>query len=210
MGYALLNVPGASRTSDAFRQAFGAMVDVHGWDGDAIAAVISNESGFNPAAMNPLPGQSAVGLLQFIRSTLAALGWLGTREQFAALSDVQQLPFVERYYLNAVDPGAHRPVDYYLATWGAPPGLPDDHVLAAAGSVVYELNKSLDTNRDGVITVADLGAVVDAKIRRAGGARLGAGKAPPEMLRASRSSRSYSSRPSPSGARARAHAGANR
>lgn len=183
----LLNVPGASRTSDAFRRAFSAMVDRHGWNGDGIAAVISNESGFKPDAKNPLPKQTAVGLIQFLMSTLQGLGWTGTRDEFAALSDVEQLPFVEHYYQRALGDGAHRPVDYYLATWGAPAGLPMEHVLASEGEKTYELNKGLDRDHSGTITVADLDAFVQSNIAKAGGVRL-----PPKA------SRSPSPPPAPS------------
>jgi Transglycosylase SLT domain len=168
----LLAVPGASRTSDAFRAAWGPMIDAHQWNGDAVAAVISNESGFNAAAMNPLPGSTAVGLLQFIHSTLTRLGFTGTRAEFAALADVDQLPYVEKYFAAAFGNGAHRPVDYYLATWGAPAGLAMDHVLAQKGDSLYTSNAVLDRNGDGTITVSDLDQVVSSKIASAGGVRL--------------------------------------
>ncbi len=171
----LLNVSGAARTSLEFRDAFSRMVERHDWDGDAIAAVISNESGFNPAAKNPEPGQSAVGLLQFIKSTLEMLGFHGTRDEFAALTDTQQLPFVEDYFARAVGDGKHRPVDYYLANWGAPAGLPMDHVLASQGENSYELNKGLDKDHDGKIEVADLDSVIQGKISSARGLRVPGG-----------------------------------
>lgn len=54
--------------------------------------VMNRESGISPAASNP---QGAAGLIQF--TNLGNVGWTGTREQFLALSGVQQLPYVERF-----------------------------------------------------------------------------------------------------------------
>lgn len=177
--YQLLNVSGAASTSPEFRQGFSDMIARHGWNGDAIAAVISNESAFQPKAKNPIPGQTAVGLLQFIESTRHALGFTGTRDEFAALKDYEQLPYVEKYYETALGDGEHRPVDYYLATWGASAGLAMDHVLASEGDKEYSVNKSLDVNHDGQITVSDLDSVVEKKIASAGGVRLPMGKPMP-------------------------------
>lgn len=177
MTYQLLAVPGASRTSSEFRRAFAEMVDRHGWDGDAIAAVISRESGFKAAAMNPQPGQTATGLIQFTIATLRGLGFPGSREQFAALDELEQLPFVERYFERAFPRSTPaRSVDYYLATWGARAGLPLEHVLAAAPDKLYEINKGLDVNGDGAIRVADLDAALASTIGKARGERLPVGK----------------------------------
>jgi hypothetical protein len=154
------------------------MVDRNGWDGDAIAALISRESGFKAGAMNPTPGQTATGLIQFTIATLRGLGWSGTREQFAALDELEQLPYVERYFRRAFPNSTPaRSVDYYLATWGARAGLPLDFVLATKGEKVYEINKGLDVNGDGFIRVEDLDAALASTIARAGGQRLPTGKA---------------------------------
>jgi peptidoglycan hydrolase-like protein with peptidoglycan-binding domain len=180
----LLAVPGASSTTPEFRAAFAEMVERNGWNGDAIAAVISHESGFKARAMNPQPGQTATGLIQFTIGTLRGLGWNGTREQFAALDELEQLPFVERYFRRAFPGGPpSRPVDYYLATWGARAGLPLSHVLASkAGSEadptgrLYTLNAGLDRNGDGFIRVEDLDVALAAVMAKAGGRRLPVGK----------------------------------
>lgn len=174
----LLAVPGASRTTPEFRRAFAEMIERNGWDGDAIAAIISRESGFKAGAMNPQPGQTATGLIQFTIATLRGLGWQGTREQFAALDELEQLPFVERYFRRAFPSSTPaRAVDYYLATWGARAGLPLDFVLATQGEKVYEINKGLDVNGDGFIRVNDLDAALASTMARAGGQRLPVGKA---------------------------------
>ncbi len=91
------------------------------------------------------------------------------------MTDIEQLPFVERYYARAFPTHApSRPVDYYLATWGASSGLPLDFVLAHAGDHLYEVNAGLDTNSDGQITVSDLASALAVTMQRAGGTRLDA------------------------------------
>lgn len=169
----ILAVPRLSSTSATFRARLWELADRHGWDVDSIAAVISRESGFQPAAKNP--HGSAVGLLQFIRSTLQGLGYEGDRDSFARLSAEEQLPWVERYYERAFGAGSpRRPVDYYLVTWGARAGLPENHVLATQGEEVYRVNAALDLDRDGQIKVSDLRNAVDRTMAAAHGQRLSA------------------------------------
>lgn len=157
------------------------MVDRTGFDGDAIAAIISRESGFKPDAKNQLPGQTAVGLIQFTTTTLRGLGFNGTRDDFAELDDVEQLEFVERYFKRAFPLALpRRQVDYYLATWGAPAGLAPEHVLATKGDKLYEVNKGLDVNVDGEIRVADLDVALSSTIAKAGGQRLPRGEPRPK------------------------------
>ena len=83
-------------------------------DIDGIAGVISHESGFRPNAKNPVG--TATGLIQFIESTARSLGT--TTAALAKMSAVQQLPYVERYFVNTL--GSRRPPaeDYILATYG--------------------------------------------------------------------------------------------
>ena len=126
---------------------------------------------------NPLPGQTATGLIQFTIATLRNLGWTGTRDAFAELGEVAQLPYVEKYYALAfpTSPPA-RPVDYYVVTWGARPGLSLDHALALRGERKYDLNWTLDIDKDGAIRVSDLDVALRGTIAKAGGARLPTGK----------------------------------
>jgi hypothetical protein len=176
MARSLLAVPGLAETTDGFRRALLELANRHGWDADALATVISLESGFKAGAKNPLPNQTAVGILQFTAATLASLGWKGTRDEFARLSAVAQLPFVERYFVNAERSGKlERPVDFYLAVLGEKPGLALEHVLYARDGVrpqTYELNKSLDADGDGVIEVRDLVRRMSAQASRAKGEEL--------------------------------------
>ena len=180
----ILAVPGLAATSPAFRAGLWELADRNGWDADAIAAVIASESGFEPSVKNPLPGQTATGLLQWIDSTARKV--LGLRNGVAdlrAMTREQQLPLVEKFYrASSVPPGA-RPVDYYLAGWGSGIGKPLDHVLARESDErkfnggrdnLYTLNRGLDADGNGEITVADIAAKVAAMQAKAKGQRLDA------------------------------------
>jgi transglycosylase-like protein with SLT domain len=121
--------------------------------------VMACESLFDADARNPLPGQSASGLLQIIESTARGMGT--TANAIRQMSPLQQLRFVERYF---------KPFTGQLDT------LADVYTAVLRGSVieggdavivvnskneqrVYTLNKSLDLNNDGYITKGELGLV---------------------------------------------------
>jgi peptidoglycan hydrolase-like protein with peptidoglycan-binding domain len=75
-----------------------------GIDPNYMAMVISGESGFDPSIRNqwclknldPTGQRCAVGLIQFMPFVLKAWGY--TPDQVAAMSDVEQLPLVERFF----------------------------------------------------------------------------------------------------------------
>lgn len=169
----IAKVAGIARTSPAFRAGLYALADRHGWNVDAIAAVISSESGFDPAAKNPAPGQTAAGLLQWIDSTARNMFGISSAT-IASMSAEAQLPFVEKWFSRQLGDGLHRPVDFYLVGWGARAGLPDDYVLAAKGQEIYRLNAALDGDQSGQITVSDLRKKVEGVIASAGGERINA------------------------------------
>lgn len=109
---------------------------------------------FDPKIQNA--GSGATGLIQFLPSTARNLGT--TVQALAAMTAVQQLDFVEKYfrYVNAV--GRMRDVfDVYLAVFSpAFLGRPDSTVAYSSPSKAYTLNKALDGNNDGKITVGDV------------------------------------------------------
>jgi hypothetical protein len=57
-----------------------------------------------------------------------------------------------------------RPVDYYLAAWGAAPGLSEGTVIALRGERKYQRRPELDRNGDGRIDVSDLRALIEGRM----------------------------------------------
>lgn len=179
----ILAVPGLEpNTSAAFRRLLWDMCERNGWDVDAIAAVISHESGFQAHARNPLEGQTATGLIQFTDSTARGLGISGgAPDGVLALSAEEQVPFIEKYFRRAFNGQSAKPrrVDYYAAVFmPSVVGKPLEHAIARADAPkqinggkdnVYTLNAGMDRDRDGVIEVSDLDAVIMSKQHAAQG-----------------------------------------
>ena len=119
--------------------------------------VIANESLFNPAARNPLPGQTASGLLQFIESTARRMGT--TTEAIRRMNPVEQLRLVERY-LTPFRGRLNSLADVYLAVFRGAVIEGGDTVVVVDSNKerrIYALNKSLDLNGDGRIVKGELG-----------------------------------------------------
>ena len=123
-----------------------------------LLAVMKQESGVNPHAVNKQSG--ATGLIQFMPATARGLGT--TTEELGKMDGVQQLDYVYKYYKSVgVQPGMDAG-DLYVATFmPAALGKGDRHVLGSQGAPgfagkVYDQNKGLDRDKDGVITVADI------------------------------------------------------
>ena len=121
--------------------------------------VMASESLFDADARNPLPGQSASGLLQIIEATARGMGT--TANAIRQMSPLQQLRFVERYFkpftgqLNTL-------ADVYTAVLRGSVIEGGDAVIVVNSKNeqrVYSLNKSLDLNNDGYITKGELGLV---------------------------------------------------
>ncbi|MDH3293764.1 MAG: peptidoglycan-binding protein [Acidimicrobiia bacterium] len=130
-----------------------------------LMAIMSFETGgtFDPAQRN-LASSDAVGLIQFMPKTAAALGT--SVEELAGMTAEDQLDVVARYF----EPFRGRLAtleDAYMAVLlptaiGKGPG----HVLFRQGSTDYDQNRGLDRDGDGEITVGE----VTAKVReRLGG-----------------------------------------
>jgi hypothetical protein len=119
--------------------------------------VMASESLFNPAARNPLPGQTASGLLQFIESTARRMGT--TTEAIRRMNPVEQLRLVERY-LTPFRGRLNSLADVYLAVFrGVVIEGNETVVVVDSGKErrIYALNKSLDLNGDGRIVKGELG-----------------------------------------------------
>lgn len=145
-----------------------------GLDPVSIAAVVQHESGGASGAINPLT-KAHGGLIQFSKkhwpNVAAAAGQPNVSwEQMTKMSPEEQVPFVVSYFKNVFDrAGIKNPAtsDYRMAAF-MPAFLEEDDnfVLGEKGSKdrkadvrsgkVWEQNQSLDTNRDGKITVGEV------------------------------------------------------
>lgn len=120
--------------------------------------VMNNESGLNPAAKNPT--SSASGLIQFMEPTAVQLGT--TTAQLRAMTGVQQLDFVKKYFTAY---GYHKKIssvaDTYLAIF-FPLALykPDDYVFPKWAS---DANPIFDLNKDGTLTKEEFKNYVNNK-----------------------------------------------
>ena len=106
----------------------------------------------------------AVGLIQFLPSTARALGTSDRR--LARMSNVAQLAWVERY-LRPYAGRLHTIEDAYLAVF-TPAGIgqPGPHVLYRRGEPAYARNRGHDRDRDGRITVREVGANARLRLER--------------------------------------------
>jgi len=113
-------------------------------------------------------GSGAVGLIQFMPQTAAALGT--TTEELAAMTPETQLNFVKAYF----EPRAgqlHNLGDVYGAIlWPGMIGKSDDAVVFNEDDKfhpkLYLQNKGLDVNKDGKITKAEIVSRVAAKLAK--------------------------------------------
>jgi hypothetical protein len=141
-----------------FYDAWTRMARSVGADPLDMAKVAFAETGMNPRAVDSR--SNAGGLIGFMPQILTGLGWTGTPEEFRQLSATQQVPYVERYY---------RPYAGYLRNEGLvytanflPSRLPraatsdDSFVVSQRGDPYYDVNRILDRNGDGAISVGDL------------------------------------------------------
>lgn len=177
----LLNFPGLKKRLELeprFGRAFVEMCERLGLVPDYVASVMSVESAgtFDPAIKNPSGG--AVGLIQFMPSTARALGT--TTEALAAMSGVEQLQYVERFFRGSV--GKIRPDvpgDYYMSVFlPAFVGAPGDKVLGRKGDssslignltlgAVYAQNAGFDRQKRGFFTVQDVWDTTLSALNRA-------------------------------------------
>ncbi|MCA0240200.1 MAG: transglycosylase SLT domain-containing protein [Proteobacteria bacterium] len=151
------------RVSATFRAAVRSMARRLQVQPDWLMACIAFETGatFRPDIRNAA-GSGAVGLIQFMPATAAALGTSTARLE--ALTAEQQLVYVEQY-LRPWAKRLHDLADVYMAIlWPAAIGRADDAVLFRREDPrrpkLYIQNAGLDYNRDGVITKAECAARV--------------------------------------------------
>ncbi len=176
--------PGLALKSPAFRCELWNLAVRLGVNPNWLAAVLYIESGFDSKIRNVwcmknqacAPSCCAVGLIQFMPSTAKALGTSTTA--LYAMTDIEQLSFVERFY----KPNAsrlRRPVDVYMAVFmPAFIGSAGETVLGRKGDskvlygsttldTVYTQNAGFDSTKRGYFTVGDIGAKVESVIEAA-------------------------------------------
>lgn len=187
----LLDIAGLrERTTPRFRYELWRQASEAGLNPSYIAAVLRLESNFDPNIQNQ-GGAPALGLLQFWRDffpaivaraaksrpELASVTW----DDLRWLTAVAQIPFVISYFEGV--PALHvqsTPTDYYVATFMPRfVGYPSATVLGKRDSAelvpgtklklgtVYAQNAGLDVDRDGVITVGDVGRKVETVVAEA-------------------------------------------
>lgn len=121
---------------------------------DWLMAVMYKESGINEKAVNPNGG--ATGLIQFMPATAQSLGT--TTAALKAMSNVEQLDYVYKYYKPYITKLNSYP-DLYLATFfPAALGKSDDWVLQTSrlsAKTIARANPVIDLNKDDKITVGE-------------------------------------------------------
>lgn len=100
-----------------------------GFKPEDLLAVMYSESGINPSAFNPT--SKAVGLVQFMPSTLKNLKYEGSPEDFKNLAAEQQLDYVKKLieYIKSVGPlisAAHYYVGIFFPVALSLPGIKQD------------------------------------------------------------------------------------
>lgn len=156
----LPDVPGLREREAAepgFVAALLQVVNDTGADGDKLAALMSEESRFNPQARNPVSG--TVGFMQWMpRYARQFTGF--TADEIYAMSGIDQLEAVRNTILNA--PGYKS--DPPMQGWGSHVGAPDDTVIASQGDIAYAQNKGYDRGGKGYITAGDVRSAVYASL----------------------------------------------
>lgn len=162
------SIRGLGLTSGTFRTKLRGVAARVGTSAAYLALVISFETAgtFEASKQNPL--SHALGLLQFMPSTLDKMGV--SYERARSMSNVEQLDLVEQY----LRPWAGRVrslASLYMAVlWPRLVGATETAVLFHKGSIEYAQNHGLDVNADGSVQVGE--AVARVRQMRSGAPRL--------------------------------------
>ena len=153
---------------DAFVQKVKQISQNLGINPDWLMATMALESSLNHRAVNKDTG--AVGLIQFMpKTTVPSLGT--TVEALKAMSNVQQLSYVEKY-LMPYKGKMNKFTDVYFAVFfPAAIGKPDDYVLQAStlsASKIASQNPHYDLNKDGKITVGEVKSYISNWVAKRG------------------------------------------
>ena len=139
------------------------------FDANFLMAAMAFESGETfSAAIQNAAGSGAVGLIQFMPTTAAALGT--SCQQLECMSAEAQLDYVAKYFV-AYKGKLRNVADVYMVIlWPAGVGKPDDYVLFDKADAQhpkrYMQNRGLDLDKEGKITKAEAAAMVAAKLEK--------------------------------------------
>lgn len=141
-----------------------------GSDGDRLAALMSEESGFRPWARNPIDATTLIQILPKWARNIAG----STPDELAKMSAIDQVRGPVRKVILVRSAEGRR--DPAMAGWGNSIGAPDDTVIAtefaphpelAPSPVFYKSNAVYDRNKDGRITTGEVRAEVYDRIEKA-------------------------------------------
>lgn len=155
-----------ARVSAAFRLRVIQIAGQLGVDPSDLMACMAFETGETfRADIHNAAGSGAVGLIQFMPSTAAALGT--TPKALAAMTPEEQLTVVLRYFKPWVGRLKTLGDVYGAILWPAMIGRADSYVLFDRADPrrpkLYIQNAGLDFNRDGKITRAEVCSKIVAK-----------------------------------------------
>jgi hypothetical protein len=154
------SVRGLGSTSSPFRQKLSAICGRLGCKPSDLAQVISFETvgSFSPIKENPVSG--AIGLIQFMPSTLDKLGT--NKERAAQMTAVEQLDLVEKYLAPWKGKLGRLSSLYMAVLWPRLVAANENAVVFEQGSIQYAQNAGLDVNKDGRVVVSEAVARVKA------------------------------------------------
>ena len=151
---ALVYIDKVTTNRAAFESKVIQIADRLGIKPDWLMIVMYAESKLNHLATNG--SSSAIGLIQFLNKTLANLGT--TREAIQSMTNVQQLDYVEKYFVNLGVKGKMTDVYQVCLAVFLPKYMysSDSTLIAYSGSDTYNANKGMDIDKDGKLTVGDV------------------------------------------------------
>lgn len=151
-----LTLAWGARVSATFRERVYSLCKNLGWTEEHaswLMACMAFETGRTFSANVKNPKSSATGLIQFMSATARGLGT--TTAALSAMTPVRQLDYVERYFR----PNASRIrslEDMYMAIlWPRGIGQVLEYALWKTGTRAYAVNRGLDANRDGKVTLRE-------------------------------------------------------
>ncbi len=151
---ALVYIERVKDNQAAFEKKVIAIANKHNMDANWLMVVMNFETAgtFSPSVRNPL--SDAIGLIQFMPVTAVDLGT--TTAELAAMSNIEQLDYVDRYYGKVIlrQGTIDNVAEAYLAVF-YPVAISWD-MQTVFPQRVYRQNTVFDLNKDGQITKQEI------------------------------------------------------